>query len=103
MSSINRSSSNALWRNTRPFIDTRLISSVILVSFCVAIAGGLILSFLAKMFAHLLYTNAIDWRVFECIVVTQDNTSSSGRIFIKILFQEVILLLFDSKSLQTMA
>ena len=44
---------------------------------------------LAKLFAHLLFTNAIDWGVLKCINLTQEDTTSSGRIFIKILFQEI--------------
>jgi pre-mRNA-splicing factor CWC22 len=43
----------------------------------------------SKLFAHLLYTNAIDWRILKCITLTQDSTTSSGRIFIKCLFQEL--------------
>ena len=37
----------------------------------------------AKFFAHLLYTDAIDWKVMVCIKLTRDDTSSSSRIFIK--------------------
>ena len=48
----------------------------------------------AKFFAHLLFTDSVDWRVLQCIRITQDKTTSSSRIFIKILFQEVNLL-FD--------
>jgi pre-mRNA-splicing factor CWC22 len=44
---------------------------------------------LAKLFAHLLYTDAIDWTVFKSIKLTEEDTSSSSRIFIKIIFQEL--------------
>mmetsp|Transcript_25598 Transcript_25598/g.22627 ORF Transcript_25598/g.22627 Transcript_25598/m.22627 type:complete len:114 (+) Transcript_25598:706-1047(+) len=44
---------------------------------------------MAKMFAHLLYNDAIDWRVLECIDIRQEMTTSSSRIFLKILFQEL--------------
>ncbi|KAL1231738.1 Pre-mRNA-splicing factor [Trichinella pseudospiralis] len=42
-----------------------------------------------KMFAHLLYTDAISWTVLSVIKLNEDETTSSGRIFIKILFQEL--------------
>lgn len=44
---------------------------------------------LAKLFAHLLYTDAIDWTVFKSIKLTEEDTTSSSRIFIKIIFQEL--------------
>jgi len=44
---------------------------------------------LAKFFAHLLGTNAISWEVLKCIHLTIKDTTSSSRIFIKILFQEL--------------
>lgn len=43
----------------------------------------------SKFFAHLLFTDAIGWDVFECIRLNEDDTTSSSRIFIKILFQEL--------------
>jgi pre-mRNA-splicing factor CWC22 len=43
----------------------------------------------SKLFAHLLSTDAISWEVLQCIRLTMEDTSSSGRIFIKILFQEL--------------
>ncbi|KRX50521.1 Pre-mRNA-splicing factor CWC22 -like protein [Trichinella murrelli] len=42
-----------------------------------------------KMFAHLLYTDAISWTVLSVIKLNEDDTTSSGRIFVKILFQEL--------------
>ena len=44
---------------------------------------------LAKLFAHLLYTDSIDWSVFIVIKLTEEDTTSSSRIFIKIIFQEL--------------
>ena len=41
----------------------------------------------AKFFAALLEQDAISWQVMESIRLTQDDTTSSSRIFIKILFQ----------------
>ncbi|CRH02810.1 cell cycle control protein, putative [Plasmodium relictum] len=43
----------------------------------------------SKFFAHLLYTDAISWSVFMIIKLTEENTTSSTRIFIKILLQEL--------------
>uniref|UniRef100_A0A8C9RHC6 Pre-mRNA-splicing factor CWC22 homolog n=1 Tax=Scleropages formosus TaxID=113540 RepID=A0A8C9RHC6_SCLFO len=43
----------------------------------------------ARMFAHLLYTDSIPWSVLECIKMSEDTTTSSSRIFVKILFQEL--------------
>jgi len=41
---------------------------------------------LAKFFSHLASTNAMDWAALECVVITQERTTSSSRIFIKIMF-----------------
>ncbi|CRL03319.1 CLUMA_CG016144, isoform A [Clunio marinus] len=43
----------------------------------------------SKFFAHLLYSDSIGWTVFECIKLNEDDTTSSSRVFIKILFQEL--------------
>ncbi|PIA53648.1 hypothetical protein AQUCO_00900311v1 [Aquilegia coerulea] len=43
----------------------------------------------AKFFAHLLGTDALPWHVLSYIRLTEDDTTSSSRIFIKILFQEL--------------
>lgn len=43
----------------------------------------------AKLFAHLLATDALSWAVLSVIRLTEDDTTSSSRIFIKILFQEL--------------
>lgn len=41
----------------------------------------------AKFFAHLLGTDALPWHVLAYIQLTEEDTTSSSRIFIKILFQ----------------
>lgn len=43
----------------------------------------------SKFFAHLLYTDSISWGVLNCIKLNEEDTTSSSRIFIKILFQEL--------------
>lgn len=43
----------------------------------------------AKLFGHLLFTDAISWNVLSCIRLNEEDTTSSGRIFIKILFHEL--------------
>jgi pre-mRNA-splicing factor CWC22 len=43
----------------------------------------------AKFFAHLLFTDALPWTVFEFIRLNEEDTTSSSRIFIKILCQEL--------------
>ncbi|KAJ0764237.1 putative MIF4G-like, type 3, initiation factor eIF-4 gamma, MA3, MIF4G-like domain superfamily [Helianthus annuus] len=43
----------------------------------------------AMFFAHLLGTDALPWHVFAYIRLTEEDTTSSSRIFIKILFQEL--------------
>lgn len=42
-----------------------------------------------RMFAHLLYSDAIKWDVLQCIHLNEDETTSASRIYIKILFQEL--------------
>ncbi|CAF4006564.1 unnamed protein product [Rotaria sp. Silwood1] len=44
----------------------------------------------AKFFAHLLVTNAISWNVLHCIRLTEQDTTSSSRVYIKILFLELV-------------
>ena len=48
----------------------------------------------AKFFAHLLGTNALPWHVLAYIRLTEEDTTSSSRIFIKILFQVCICILY---------
>ncbi|XP_055330180.1 pre-mRNA-splicing factor CWC22 homolog [Paramacrobiotus metropolitanus] len=43
----------------------------------------------AKFFAHLLWSDAISWLVLGHIKLSEEDTTSSSRIFVKILFQEL--------------
>ncbi|BAT16663.1 Os12g0273980, partial [Oryza sativa Japonica Group] len=43
----------------------------------------------ANFFAHLLATDALPWHVLAYIRLTEEDTTSSSRIFIKILFHEL--------------
>jgi pre-mRNA-splicing factor CWC22 len=43
----------------------------------------------AKLFGHLLHTDSISWSVLSVIHLNEDETTSSSRIFIKILVQEM--------------
>ena len=40
----------------------------------------------AKFYGHLLYTEAINWSCLSVVKVTEEDTTASSRIFIKILF-----------------
>ncbi|CAM4840767.1 unnamed protein product [Rotaria magnacalcarata] len=42
-----------------------------------------------KLFAHLFLTNSISWTVLRCIRLTDKDTTSSSRTFIKVLFLEL--------------
>lgn len=44
---------------------------------------------IGKFFAHLLYTDAVSWGLFQTIKITEETTTSSSRIFIKVIFQEL--------------
>jgi pre-mRNA-splicing factor CWC22 len=44
---------------------------------------------IARFFGHLLSTDAIGWHVMSIIHLNEDETTSSSRIFIKILFQDL--------------
>merc|ERR1712183_873052 len=43
----------------------------------------------AKFFAHLIHSDNIPWSVFANVRLTEEHTPSSGRIFLKIMLQEV--------------
>lgn len=43
----------------------------------------------AKFFAHLLFTDALPWTILEYIRLNEEETTSSSRIFIKMLCQEL--------------
>jgi pre-mRNA-splicing factor CWC22 len=44
---------------------------------------------IAKFFGYLISSDAIGWHVFSVIRLTEEDTTSSSRIFIKILFQDL--------------
>jgi pre-mRNA-splicing factor CWC22 len=47
------------------------------------------LRIIAQFFGHLLATDAIGWQVISIIHLNEDETTSSSRIFIKLLFEEI--------------
>ncbi len=53
----------------------------------------------SKYYAHLLASDALPWSVLSLIHLTEEDTTSSSRIFIKILFQELAEALGLSKLL----
>ncbi|KAG6435288.1 hypothetical protein SASPL_100158 [Salvia splendens] len=59
---------------------------------------------LAMFYAHLIATDALPWRVLALICLTEEDTTSSSRIFIKVLFLELSehlgLRLLDQRLLQ---
>jgi pre-mRNA-splicing factor CWC22 len=44
---------------------------------------------IAKFFAHILASDALTWNVFALIRLTEQDTTSASRIFVKILFEEL--------------
>lgn len=48
------------------------------------------LRIIAQFFAYLLSSDAIGWHVFQAIKLNEEDTTSSSRIFIKILFEELL-------------
>ncbi|PVU98480.1 hypothetical protein BB559_001554, partial [Furculomyces boomerangus] len=44
---------------------------------------------IARFFGHMLSTEAIPFTVFSCVSLTEEDTTASSRIFIKILMQDV--------------
>lgn len=44
---------------------------------------------IASFFGHLLGSDGIGWHVLSCVHLNEEETTSSSRIFIKILFQEL--------------
>lgn len=45
---------------------------------------------IARFFGHLLATDAISWTVLSCVKITEDDTTSSSRIFVKIMMNEMM-------------
>mmetsp|Transcript_20390 Transcript_20390/g.38186 ORF Transcript_20390/g.38186 Transcript_20390/m.38186 type:complete len:566 (-) Transcript_20390:57-1754(-) len=44
---------------------------------------------LARFFAHLFFTEAIDWDLLRYVQISKESTNASSRIFLKIFFQEL--------------
>jgi len=44
---------------------------------------------IAKFFGHLLSSDAIGWHVFSVVKLSQDDTTSSSRIYLKLVFQDL--------------
>jgi pre-mRNA-splicing factor CWC22 len=44
---------------------------------------------IGKLFAHLFNTDSLPWTAFHIVRLTEEDTTSASRIFIKILFQEI--------------
>jgi pre-mRNA-splicing factor CWC22 len=45
---------------------------------------------IGRFFGHLVATDSISWAALSCIKVTEEDTTSSSRIFLKIMMQEVV-------------
>ena len=58
---------------------------------------------LANLYGHLLYTEAVDWMILSVIKLTEEDTTASSRIFLKIMFQELNNLLGEEKLKEKMA
>ncbi|KAF8638231.1 hypothetical protein AX16_010534 [Volvariella volvacea WC 439] len=53
----------------------------------------------ARFFGHLFSSDSINWIVFECVRVNEEDTTSSSRIFLKIMLNEMM----ESMGLKTLA
>jgi pre-mRNA-splicing factor CWC22 len=45
---------------------------------------------ISRFFGHIIATDSISWAVFECVKINEDDTTSSSRIFMKILMNEMM-------------
>ncbi|KAJ3819091.1 MIF4G-domain-containing protein [Lentinula raphanica] len=54
---------------------------------------------IARFFGHLFASDSISWVVFECIKISEEDTTSSSRIFVKIMMNEMM----ESMGLKTLA
>ncbi|KAF9557204.1 MIF4G-domain-containing protein [Agrocybe pediades] len=54
---------------------------------------------IARFFGHLFSSDAISWMALECVKINEDDTTSSSRIFVKIMMQEMM----ESMGLKTLA
>ena len=43
----------------------------------------------ARLYGHLFATDALSWATLACVRLTEDDTTSSSRIFVKVLFQDL--------------
>lgn len=43
----------------------------------------------ARLFAHLFFTDALPWTAFKCVKLNENDTTAASRIFIKILFGDI--------------
>ncbi|KAG2192604.1 hypothetical protein INT46_004199 [Mucor plumbeus] len=44
---------------------------------------------IGKLFSHLFSTDSLPWTAFQIVRLTEEDTTSASRIFVKILFQEI--------------
>eukprot|EP01135_Chromosphaera_perkinsii_P011651 Nk52_evm34s2462 gene=Nk52_evmTU34s2462 len=44
---------------------------------------------MAQLYAHVLYSDSLSWKTLSCIKLTEEDTSSASRIFLKYLLQEL--------------
>lgn len=54
---------------------------------------------IARFFGHMLASDAISWTVMGCIRINEDDTTSSSRIFVKIMMSEMM----EAMGLKTLA
>ncbi|KAF2728535.1 MIF4G-domain-containing protein [Polyplosphaeria fusca] len=56
----------------------------------------------STLFAYLLATDAIGWYVLHCIKLNEEDTTSSSRIFVKVMFEELLAILGKQKMVERM-
>ena len=54
---------------------------------------------IARFFGHLFATDSVNWAVFDCVKINEEDTTSSSRIFVKIMMNEMM----ESMGLKTLA
>ena len=54
---------------------------------------------IARFFGYLFSSDAISWVVLDCVKINEEDTTSSSRIFVKIMMQEMM----ESMGLKTLA
>ena len=47
------------------------------------------IGYIARFFAHLFATNSTSCMMFDCMKINEDETTSSSRIFVKIMMHEM--------------